>query len=130
MLDSAKRQVPGLEGLCSLLFELSSNDRLNILRELKKEAVGVTTLSKLLDLSTQEASRQVIRLKEAGLMRKDQRGFYRLTSYAELVLKQLEGLHFVARYEGYFKTHSLAHIPGDLISRIWVLPLRRLSSFD
>jgi len=104
--------------LCCLLFELSSDDRLSILRELKKEAASVTTLSKLLDLTTQEASRQVFRLKQAGLLLKDQKGFYRLTSYAELVLKQLEGLNFVSRYKGYFRKHSLAQMPEDLVLRI------------
>lgn len=106
------------EDLCCLLFELSSDDRLNILRELKKEAASVTTLSKLVDLTTQEASRQVFRLKEAGLLLKDQKGLYRITSYAELVLKQLEGLGFVSRYKGYFRKHSLAQMPEDLVLRI------------
>ena len=104
--------------LCRLLFELSSDDRLNILRELKKEAASVTELSKLLDLTTQESSRQVFRLKQAGLLLKDQRGFYRLTSYAELVLKQLEGLSFVSRYKEYFRKHSLARMPEDLVIQI------------
>ena len=106
------------EDLCCLLFELSSDDRLNILRQLKKEAASVTTLSKLVDLTTQEASRQVFRLKKAGLLLKDQKGFYRLTSYAELVLKQLEGLDFVSRSRGYFRKHSLAQMPEDLVLRI------------
>ena len=106
------------EDLCCLLFELSSDDRLSILRELKKEAASVTRLSKLLELTIQEASRQVFRLKKAGLLLKDQRGLYRLTSYAELVLKQLEGLGFVSRYKGYFRKHSLAQMPEDLVLRI------------
>ena len=106
------------EDLCCLLFELSSDDRLNILRQLKKEAASVTTLSKLVDLTTQEASRQVFRLKKAGLLLKDQKGFYRLTSYAELVLKQLEGLNFVSRHKGYFRKHSLDKMPEDLVLRI------------
>jgi len=106
------------EDLCCLLFELSSDDRLNILQHLKKEAASVTTLSKLVDLTTQEASRQVFRLKKAGLLLKDPKGFYRLTSYAELVLKQLEGLDFVSRYKGYFRKHSLAQMPENLVLRI------------
>lgn len=106
------------EDLCCLLFELSSDDRLNILRELKKEAARVTTLSRLLDLTSQETSRQVFRLKQAGLLLKDQKGFHRLTPYAELVLRQLEGLNFASRYKRYFRKHSLAHMPEDLILRM------------
>jgi len=105
------------EDLCCLLFELSSDDRLNILRELEKEA-SVTALAKLLDLTTQETSRQVFRLKQAGLLLKNQKGLYLLTSYAKLVLKQLEGLNFVSRNRGYFRKHSLAQMPEDLVLRI------------
>lgn len=104
--------------LCSLLFELSSDYRLRILQELNKEPANVTKLSRMLELTTQETSRQVFRLKEIGLLRKDDKGLYRLTSYAELVLKQLEGLDFLSSHKEYFKSHSLAHIPEDLILRI------------
>ena len=118
IVDCAGNTMLESEDLCCLLFELSSDDRLDILQELEKKAASVTALSKLLDLTTQEASRQVSRLKQAGLLLKDQRGFYRLTSYAGLVLKQLEGLRFVSRYKGYFRKHSLARMPEDLVLRI------------
>jgi predicted transcriptional regulator len=107
-----------LEKLSSLLFELSSCDRLSILKELVDGSIGVTKLSKKLGLTTQETSRQVFRLKEAGLLHKDHRGLYCLTSYAKLALNQLEGLDFLSRHKEYFKSHSLAHIPEDLILRI------------
>lgn len=41
-----------------------------------------------------------------------------MTSYAELVLKQLGGLDFLSGHKEYFKSHSLANIPEDLILRI------------
>lgn len=106
------------EDLCSLLFELSSDDRLNILLELKKQRARVTTLARLLGLTAQETSRQTFRLKQAGLLLKDQKGFHQLTSYAELLLRQLEGLNFVSRYKGYFRKHSLAQIPENFILSI------------
>lgn len=107
-----------LEELGSLLFELSSCDRLNILNDLIRGTGGVTELSKKLGLTPQETSRQVLRLKEAGLLRKDQNGFYRLTSYAELALKQLEGMAFLSSHKGYFESHSLTRIPEDLVLRL------------
>lgn len=107
-----------LERLCELLFELSNGDRLRILRELKKTAANVTRLAKTLDLTTQEISRHINRLKETGLVRKDHEGRCHLTSYADLVLKQLEGLDFLSLHKDYFKNHSLARIPEEFILRI------------
>jgi predicted transcriptional regulator len=107
-----------MDTLCNLLFELSSSDRIKILQELNRKASNVTKLSKMLDLTTQETSRQVHRLKEAGLIRKNSVGFYNLTLYAELVLKHLEGINFLSQHKDYFKTHSLTHIPDELILRI------------
>ena len=46
-----------MENLCSLLFELSGEDRLRILHQLDKKAMNVTHLSKELDLTKQEVSR-------------------------------------------------------------------------
>ncbi len=101
-----------------LLFELSGEDRLDILQELRKRSANVTTLASSLDLTTQETSRQVSRLKKASLLRKDQRGCYHVTSYAGLVLKQLEGIQFISKHKGYFRTHSLMNIPNDLVLTI------------
>jgi len=80
--------------------------------------MSVTELSKRLDLTTQETSRQVSRLKEIGTLRKDDRNLYYLTSYSELVLKQLRGLDFLSGHKEYFQLHSLARIPEELVLRI------------
>ncbi|NIO36894.1 ArsR family transcriptional regulator, partial [Candidatus Bathyarchaeota archaeon] len=55
-----------LENLCDLLFELSNEDRLRILYQLEKEAMNISDLSKTLELSTQESSRNLSRLSGIG----------------------------------------------------------------
>jgi predicted transcriptional regulator len=91
---------------------------MRILHELNKAAANVTRLSKSLDLTTQETSRHVSRLKETGLVTKDHEGHCHLTSYADLVLKQIEGLDFLSQHKDYFETHSLARVPEKFILRI------------
>ncbi|MFB0522699.1 MAG: helix-turn-helix transcriptional regulator [Candidatus Bathyarchaeia archaeon] len=107
-----------LENLCALLFELSSEDRLGILRQIEKEATNVSGLSRKLNLTTQESSRHTSRLSDVGLAQKDSSGLYRLTPYGELVLRQLEGLMFVSKNKGYFSSHSLGHLPREFIYRM------------
>ena len=107
-----------LENLCALFFELSSEDRLRILREIEKEATNVSGLSRKLNLTTQESSRHTSRLSDVGLARKDSNGLYHLTPYGELVLRQVEGLKFVSEHEDYFSLHSTRHLPREFMYRI------------
>lgn len=107
-----------MEHLCDLLFEVSNEDRLGILRRLEKEAKNVTGLSRELGLTTQESSRHLSRLGDVGLTSKDAEGHHHLTSYGRLILKQLQGLEFTALHRDYFKSHSLAGLPSEFASRI------------
>ena len=107
-----------MENLCKLLFELSNQDRLRILRQIGKEAMNVTNLSKALDLTTQESSRHLSRLNEVGLTVKDVNGFHHVSPLGKLVLKQLPGLEFVSKHTDYFTTHSLDRLPLEFVSRL------------
>ncbi len=107
-----------LDNLCTLLFELSNEDRLRILNQLNSKPMNVTNLSKTLDLTIQESSRHVSRLHEAGLTKKDIENFHSLTSYSQLVLTQLQGLEFASQHKSYFTAHSLDHLPTEFTCRI------------
>ena len=107
-----------MEDLCSLMFELSSEDRVSILHRIKEKAMNISNLSKELSLTTQETSRHASRLSDVGLLQKDSAGLYHLTLYGDLVLKQLEGLRFTSQHRKYFISHSLVHIPQEFICRL------------
>ena len=107
-----------MENLCDLLFEVSNEDRLAILRKLREESMNVTGLAKELSLTTQESSRHLSRLSDIGLARKSPEGFYFLTPYGELILNLLPGLEFVSGHSKYFSTHSHEHLPLHLLSRM------------
>ncbi len=107
-----------MENLCNLFFELSNEDRLRILHQLNKDATNITGLSKALDLTTQESSRHVARLSDAGLTLKNAEGLNNLTHYGGLILKQIEGLEFTTQHKDYFASHSVAHLPIEFVARI------------
>ena len=107
-----------MEDLCSLMFELSNEDRLSILHRIKQKAMNISNLSKELSLTTQESSRHASRLSHVGLVRKDSNGLYHLTLCGDLVLKQLEGLRFTSQHREYFTSHSVVHIPQEFIYRL------------
>jgi len=110
--------VSGLENFYDVLFELSNEDRHRILLQLDREATNVTQLAKKLGLSLPETSRHVARLGEVGLTQKDVKGFYRLTPYGDLVLRQLREVEFTSQHRAYFTSHSLSHLPLEFVKRI------------
>jgi predicted transcriptional regulator len=63
-----------LEALQNLLFELAGADRLEILFELRKRPLRLSYLSKRLDFTVQETSRNVSRLAEEKLVVKEADG--------------------------------------------------------
>jgi len=65
-----------MEALCDLLFELSNDDRLSILFELQKEPSKISNLSKVLDFTPQATTRNVTRLVEIGLVRRNESSDY------------------------------------------------------
>ena len=107
-----------MESFYDVLFEVSNEDRHKILLQLADNARNVTELSKTLGLSLTETSRHLSRLSEVGLTKRGADGFYYLTSYSELTLRLLPGLHFISSHKDYFSSHSLVRLPLELVTRI------------
>jgi predicted transcriptional regulator len=111
-------KAPDMENLCDLYFELSNEDRLEILRKLQNESMNVTGLARVQDITTQECSRHLARLSDAMLVERGPDGGYFLSQYGRLILKLISGQRFVAARRDYFNTHSLDAYPRELVARI------------
>lgn len=107
-----------VEQLCDIFFELSNEDRLEILFKLQEDHMKVTTLSQELGLTTQECSRHIARLSDAKLVEKDLEGFFNLTQYGRTSLKLIPSWGFISEHGDYFNTHSLDKIPSEFVCRI------------
>lgn len=107
-----------MENLCSLFFELSSEDRLQILLQLEKEPLKLTKISTEFKLTSSETHRQLSRLIETKLVVKDIDGFFNLTPFGEQTLKWLPGYRFISDNRDYFQSHSLSNLPSDLLLRL------------
>jgi predicted transcriptional regulator len=107
-----------MENLCDILFEVSNEDRLRILKALQEEPRNLTPLARKLGLSTQEASRHAVRLSEVGLAAKDSEGLYTLTPYGRLTLSQLRGIEFTSHHKDYFNAHTAEDLPSEYGARL------------
>jgi predicted transcriptional regulator len=107
-----------MESLCDLLFEVSNEDRLSLLRVLQDQEMNVTAIARAIEVTTQEVSRHLSRLTEVGLTEKDPNGPYRLTPFGVLTLTQIQGLEFTSRHRRYFKNHTVGSLPRRFLLRM------------
>ena len=116
-----------MERLCDLYFELSNEERLNILYNLREKNMNITALSQEIDTTTQECSRHVSRLAEYNLIQKNADRTYSITSYGNLILRLISGHQFASNHQQYFNTHSLDALPSRFVSRIHELDQSRFT---
>jgi predicted transcriptional regulator len=106
------------DGLEKLLFDLASEDRLAILKELSVQPLKMNEVARKLGLTATENFRQLTRLSEAKLIQKQPEGNYTLTEYGKLTLSLLPALEVTNRHKNYFLNHDLWRLPSSFISRI------------
>jgi len=107
-----------MEELSNFFLELAHSDRLRTLFLIEKEKLKLTQISERLDLSMQETSRHLSRLRDAQLIRKDVEGFYNLTPFGRITLSLLPGYSFILKNKDYFQNHDLSFLPPEFIKRI------------
>lgn len=101
-----------------LFFELASESRLGILRELQTKNLKMQEIARRLDLTATEAVRQLKRLTEASLIQRRPEGSYAITEYGKLVLHLSSSLEFIFRHREYFLTHAIWRLPYEFVNRI------------
>jgi len=107
-----------VEELSDFFLELAHSDRLRTLFLIEKERLKLTHISERLNLSMQETSRHLSRLKDAKLISKDVDGFYHLTPFGRITLNLLPGYNFILKNRDYFQDHDLSCLPPEFIRRI------------
>jgi len=110
--------VENKQGIEKLFFELASESRIDILRQLQKRSWKMHELGESLDLTSTETFRQLQRLSKEVLVAKDVDGNYSLTPFGELVLFLSPSFEFIFKYKQYFLKHDIWSLPGDFIFRI------------
>lgn len=107
--------------LSKLLFELSNEDRLKILVELKKKPLRLSRVSEKFEFTIPETARNMTRLTETGLIAKNTDGNFYLTAFGEASLQVLGNFEFISKNAKYFKTHTISNLPPEYATSIGCL---------
>ena len=112
------RKLENQERIERLYFELASESRLSILREISKQDYKMREISRKLELTTTETFRQLQRLSDALLVQKKPEGTYSITEYGLLVLHFSAFFELFQNHRQYFSTHNVRRLPYQLLNRI------------
>jgi len=113
-------------GIEKLFFELASESRLSILRELQKENLKMQEIARRLDVTATEAFRQLERLSAALLVQRQPDGTFAIAEYGKLVLQLASSLDFVSKHRDYFSTHDVMRLPFQFVNRLGELSQAKL----
>lgn len=113
------------EKIASDFLEISSEQRLNILKNLSTEKLNISKLAKLLQATSPEVHRNVGRLSKSGIIVKNTDGNYELTTYGQIILKLIPQINFVSENKNFFNVHTLNNIENKFIQRIGALQNRK-----
>ena len=106
------------EGIEKLFFELASESRLSILRELQKENLKMQEIARRLDVTATEAFRQLERLSAALLVQRQPDGTFAIAEYGKLVMQLSSALEFISKHRDYFSTHDIMRLPLQFVNRL------------
>ena len=101
-----------------LFYELASQDRLAILKELCGSSLKIQDIARKLDLTATEASRQLQRMSQAKLIERGPEGTYSTTQYGKLLLMLSAPLQVAYSHDEYFLTHDVQRVPLPFVNRI------------
>lgn len=105
-------------GLEKLFFELASESRLAILRELQGENLKMQEIARRLDVTATEAFRQLERLSAAMLVKRQPDGSFAISEYGKMVMQASACLDFISKYREYFSTHDVMRLPSQFVNRL------------
>jgi len=117
-----------LEHLCSVFFELSNDERFEILKVLESNPETFTHISEKLQINSQQCSRHLTRLQEAILIERSPEGSYRISNYGKTILQLSKSFDFASANRKYLTSHDLNRIPYEFVARLGDLSDSKLSA--
>src|SRR5215831_1095407 len=101
-----------------LFMELASDTRRDILQKLYESELKLSRIASELDLTLQEAHRNIIRLSKLGLVEKSADNSFAISSFGKIIFDQLAPFDFLLGNENFFKKHSTGDLPRKFIERL------------
>ena len=110
-----------LEQVASNFFIFASETRLKILLSLLKKKSKASLLAKDLKNTPQEIHRNMEKMKDVGLIKKERDGLYGVTTIGRSVSTQIQYMTFFCRFEKFLQNHNFGKLPLGFVQRLGAL---------
>jgi len=109
------------EEVASEIFQISSEQRLTIIKILSEKKARLSDFKNDLNSSKSEIHRNLTRLLKSKIISKDKNGYYFLTTYGNVIESQLTMWILFYKNKNFFSKHHLGNLPYKFIQRIGAL---------
>ena len=105
----------------NIISVFSNESRLLILFKLNKKEEKISNLAKNLDLNLQDTHRNIHKMIDVEVLKKDSEGFLHLTPLGKMAILLFPSFDFVVKNRTYFQDHAFDELPEKFSQRIGVL---------
>jgi predicted transcriptional regulator len=109
-------------------LELASEQRIEIIKLLTKQNERLTNIAKTVDATAPEVHRNLDRLIQTKIIKKNSDGSFCLTTIGKIISTQIPLLEFLSENKKYFESHSTENIPEKFVQRFGSLANSKLLS--
>ena len=110
-----------LEQVAFNFFIFASENRLRILLSLLKKNSKPSLLATELESTPQEMHRNMEKMSDAGLIKKEKDGLYEVTTIGRSLSTQIHHMTFFCRFEKFLQNHNFGKIPLGFVQRLGAL---------
>jgi predicted transcriptional regulator len=101
-----------------IFLELASATRCAILLKLSNSPMRLSSIARELNISIQDAHRNMMRLVNAGIVVKNPDSKFTLTEYGRLIVNELSYFRFLSSLKALMGRYTLSHLPRRFMIRL------------
>jgi predicted transcriptional regulator len=104
-----------------IFSSLANSQRLAILYIISQNQKTLSEIAKELKVTKQETHRNLNRLMNSNVIEKDFKGYFSLTIFGDMLIKNISAINFLSKHKKFFSEHNFHDIPIKFIQRIGAL---------
>jgi len=101
-----------------IFSSLANIQRLAILSSISNHKKTLSSIAKELQTTTQETHRNLNKLMNSNIIKRDVKGYFSLTVFGYMIIKNISAINFLSKHKRYFSEHDFYDIPIKFIHRI------------
>ncbi len=104
-----------------IFSSLANIQRLAILYSISDNKKTLSSVAKELKTTTQETHRNLNKLMNSNIIKRDVKGYFSLTVFGDMIIKNISAINFLSKHKKFFSEHNFYDIPIKFIHRIGAL---------